>query len=424
MFRFAAAVAVAVLGVAGLTATAQRKVEARRATGFIAASAWPYFPGSVLPVRIDGLPAPYHLSLVGEGTLRDGGVYAVGDGAPPGTATLVAGNAHGLASRSLRIGAPPQPSHDWVAVASYDEGLVVHDARDFSVKGLLAIAGAASDAAFDAQGRVAVADTDGSHLTVATLHPWTVTQVADVPLADELAIDGRTGNVFVTNRDVRGGGALTRVTGDGRASTVATGQTAEGLVIDERRQIVYVANTNDGTVAAVDARTMRVLRRFPVVDRVFSLALSADGNVLYAVSNQSAGSPFGAAGSVVAVSLAGKKPRVVARSANLTFPIGLAFDRHDGKLLVTDESDDVIDVLSAKTLHELQPAIPTCHTPWKPLLDERTGRLYVPCARADSVDVFDVRTLRRVAGAPFKTGGYPLAVSVWHARPAANRPPQ
>jgi DNA-binding beta-propeller fold protein YncE len=41
------------------------------------------------------------------------------------------------------------------------------------------------------------------------------------------------------------------------------------------------------------------------------------------------------------------------------------------------------------------------------------GRLFVPCANADKVDVFDLRTLRRVNGAPFSTGGYPLSVAFW-----------
>src|SRR5262249_25698853 len=161
------------------------------------------------------------------------------------------------------------------------------------------------------------------------------------------------------------------------------------------------------TVAAVDARSMRVTRTFRAVDRVFSLELSRDGRVLYAVSNQSSSSPFGAPGSVVAIAL-DRKPRTIARSANLTFPIGVAWDRGTATLFVTDESDDAIDVLDAKTLRQRQAPIATCRTPWKPFFDERTQKLYVPCARADRVDVLDARTLRRVPGAPFETGGYPL----------------
>lgn len=421
MYRFAVPAVLALLGIAAFTATAERPVRVHRAAGQIAASAWPYLPGSVLAIRVDGFPVPYHVALVGQGSLSDAGTYALSDAAKPGTATLVAGNAQGIASRSLQIGTPPAPDHDTIAVASYDDGLVFHSPGTFSVLGILAISGAPGDAAFDPRGRIAVADTQGDTLTVAALSPWSVTRVSNVPLGDELAIDTRSSDVFVTNRDVGGAGALTRVTPDGNVTTVKTGETAEGLAIDETRRLVYVANTNDGTVAVVNSRTMRVLRRFRAVDRVFSLALSADGKVLYAVSNQSTGSPFGAPGAVVSFAVGTGRPHVLARSASLTFPIGVALDPKTRTLFVTDESLDAVDILDAKTLRDRREPVATCRTPWKPFLDESTQLLYVPCARADRVDVLDARTLRRVAGAPFRTGGYPLAVTVWHGATAANR---
>ncbi len=377
------------MGIAAFTATAQRPVRMHRAAGQIAASAWPYLPGSVLAIRVDGFPVPYHVSLVGEGSVSDAGTYALNDAAKPGVATLVAGNALGIASHNVRIGAPPTADRDAIAVASYDDGLVFHDAGNFSVLGILAIAGAPGDAAFDARGRVAVADTQGDALTVAGLNPWNVTRVANVPLGDELAIDLRSSDIFVTNRDVGGSGGLTRVTPGGKVTTVQTGETAEGLAIDETRHLVYVANANDGTVAVVDSRSMRVVRRFGAVDRVFSLALSSDGKVLYAVSNQSTGSPFGAPGSVVAFAVGTNRPHEIARSPSLTFPIGIALDSKTQTLFVTDESADAVDVLNARTLRERGPPVATCRTPWKPFLDERTHRLYVPCARADRVDVLD-----------------------------------
>jgi DNA-binding beta-propeller fold protein YncE len=421
VYRFAALAALALLGITAFTAMAERPARMLRAAGQIAASAWPYLPGSILAIRVDGFPVPYHIALVGQGSLSDTGTYALSDAATPGTATLVAGNAQGIASRSLHIGAPPTADHDVIAVAAYDDGLVFHKPVSFSVLGVLAISGAAGDAAFDPRGRVAVADTQGDALTVAALSPWSVTRVANVPLGDELAIDSRSSDVFVTNRDVGGSGALTRVTPNGNVSTVRTGETAEGVAIDEARHLVYVANANDGTVAVVDSRTMRLVRRFRAVDRVFSLALSADRKVLYAVSNQSTGSPFGAPGSVVALAVGTNRPHEIARSASLTFPIGIALEPKTQTLFVTDESADVVDVLDAKTLRERRAPIATCRTPWKPFLDERTQQLYVPCARDDRVDVLDARTLHRAAGAPFRTGGYPLAVTVWHAASAANR---
>lgn len=411
------------LAIFGLAATAQQNTQPQRAVGQITASAWPYFPGSIIPVRVDGFPVPYHVALVGPGTLLAGGLYAVPGNAQPGIATLIAGSAYGLAERDVSIRPPPPDNRALIAVVSYDEGVIFHDAVTFAVIGLLGTGGTPSDAAIDLHGRLAATDTQGVTVTIATISPWSVAHVSGVPYGDEVAIDNTTHAIFVTNRDVQGRGALTRVDENGTTARAITGQTAEGLAIDERRQLVYVANVNDGTVAVVDARSMRVVSRFPAVARVFSLALSPDGKRLYAISNQSAGSPFAAPGSVVAIAL-GQRARVVARSANLTFPIGAALDSAGTTLYVTDESLDRVDVLDARTLRPRRPPVPTCRTPWKPSLDPLDERLYVPCARADTVDVFDVRGMRRVSGAPFRTGGYPLAVTVWHPQAGTNHSSQ
>ncbi len=389
---------------------------AHRATGTIAAAPWPYLPGSVLPVRVNGFPAPYLSVLLGPGRLLPGGSYEIPQRVAKGSALLVAGNAAGLAATSVRITTPPPPRRSLLVVASYDDGLIFHDAVDFSVRGVLATGGAPSDAVADPSGTIAVTDTQGSILTLATVSPWSVARVDGVMLGDEVAIDRTTQAVFVTDRDWKGSGALTRVSKDGSVTRVATGATAEGLAIDEARQLVYVANANDGTVTSVNARSMQVIRRFPAISRIFSLALSADGTRLYGVSNQSAGSPFGAAGAVVAIAVDASQPRVVARSGNLEFPLGVALDVNTQTLFVTEEGLGQIDVLDAQTLRPRRAALPTCMTPWKPLLDPASGRLYVPCAGADAIDVFDARALRRVPHAPFPTGSYPLAVAIWHPK--------
>lgn len=402
-----------------LVAGVARAPQIHLATGRIAATAWPYLPGSIIPLRVDGFEAPYHAVLLGPGRLLPGGVYQIPAAAVAGSALLVAGNTAGLAALNLHIGRPPAADRSLLAVVSYDDGIVFHDADNFSVTGVLATGGAPSDADIDRSGRLAATDTEGSALTLATLSPWSVSRVDGVPLGDEVAIDERTSATFVTNRDTGGKGALTRVTPDGRVTRVVTGETAEGLVIDERRQIVYVANVNDGTVAAVDASSMRILRRFRVVARVFSLALSADGNRLYGISNQSAGSPFAAPGSAVVMALNAKIPHLLARSAELTFPIGAALDESTETLFVTDEELNLVDVLDARTLRAKHAPLLSCRTPWQPGFDEAEHRLYIPCAGSNQVDVFDTRTLRRVPRAPFATGSYPLAVAVWHPAQSA-----
>src|SRR6185312_5744513 len=172
-----------------------------------------------------------------------------------------------------------------------------------------------------------------------------------------------------------------------------------------------VANVNDGTISIVNADTMVEERRFKAVARVFCLALSPDGTRLYATSNQGVTTPFAAPGSAVAFDVR-STPRIVARSATLAFPIGIAVSDDAKTVFVTDEHDNSVDVLDAKTLAPRRAPLATCRTPWKPHIDD--GRLYVPCARDGRVDVFDVASGKRVRGAPFQTGGYPLAVAVWH----------
>ncbi|HYL26955.1 MAG TPA: hypothetical protein VEW74_03910, partial [Candidatus Nitrosotalea sp.] len=85
-------------------------------------------------------------------------------------------------------------------------------------------------------------------------------------------------------------------------------------------------------------------------------------------------------------------------------------------LYVTDEALDDVYVLDARTLRPKRAPLRTCAIPWKPSLDPLAGRLYIPCAGANAVDVFDSGSLRRIHGAPFATGSYPLAVGIWHPK--------
>jgi DNA-binding beta-propeller fold protein YncE len=182
------------------------------------------------------------------------------------------------------------------------------------------------------------------------------------------------------------------------------------LAIDESRGLVYVGNVNDDSVAVVDERSMRVLRKIRSVPRTFGIALDEQAQRLFVVSNTSP-SMKERAGYVAAIDLKRPVPRIVTRSARMVFPLGAALDDKLGRLFVTDEVKNAVYVLSAKTLATVHAPLQTCATPWRPRI--AAGRLYVPCADSDKVDVFDARTLRRVAGAPFSSGGFPLSVALW-----------
>ncbi len=363
-------------------------------------------PGSRFSGRLSSGAMPDRLAAIGSGIIENG-AYVVPPGAPPGSATVIAANASSLAVLTLQIVAPPRAPV--LAVASYQNGITFHDPRTFASLGTLATAGHPSDVTA-AGGEIAATDTDGSVMTAVRLAPWSVREISGVLLGDELAADPPLHAIFVTERELNATGGLARVVG-GSVATVVTGATAEGIAIDLRLQRVYVADVNDDDVAIVDARRMRVVGRIAHIPRAFSLALSPDGHRLYAVSNQSENTFLAARGRVTEIALDLGRPRVVARSSALEFPVGIAVGML-GRIFVTDEQADVVNVLDARTLRAVHAPVPTCRTPWAPTLDARTRRLYIPCAGSNEVDVIDARTLQRVRGAPFQTGGYPLAVSV------------
>ncbi len=371
----------------------------------------PYVAGSAIPIVLDGMPGSHAISLLGAGDVRND-VFVMSSSAQDAAPTLIAAGPAALAMHTFTVASPPDPGRPFIAVASYDDGIVFHDALPpFSPRSVLGVGGAPSDVAIDASsGTLAAGATNGATFVTATLQPWHTRTTSGIPFVDEVAIDPRTHAVYATNRDVNGAGALTRIAADGTVTRRILGLTAEGLAIDPQRQRIYIANVNDGTISIVNATTMVELSRFHAVDRVFSLALSQDGMHLYATSNQSTSSPFAHAGSAVAFDVGSGDPHEIAQSEPLAFPIGIALDESHHRVFVTDERDDIIDVLSPdlRTIAVLH----TCRTPWQPTIDGNS--LFVPCARDDQIDVFDLHTLHRAAGAPFSTGGYPLAVAVWH----------
>jgi DNA-binding beta-propeller fold protein YncE len=407
--RRALVAAVLALSCAG-AAPAHRADE--RAVGTFQGPRVPYLPGSVIPLQVNGMNGAYHVSLLGPGTI-EGDAYRVPNDVSASSALLVASDSHTLAAHVFAFTQPPPEHTPFMAVACYDDGIVLQDpSPPYRVRAVLAVGGSPGDVAVDPSGLLASGQTDGETATIVKLTDWNVESVPGVLLTDELAFDERTHALYATDRDVNGAGALTRVTARGDVTRRVLGQTAEGLAIDASRRRVYVANVNDGTISIVDSGSMVELDRWSAVDRVFSLALTPDGSRLYAVSNQSLTSPFAHQGEVVAFDVRARRPHVVARSAGLAFPVAAAIDARRDRLFVTDELRNAVYVLDGRTLRPVRAPLATCNTPWKPLVDD--GRLYVPCARSNQIDVFDLATLRRAQGAPFQTGGYPLSIAVWH----------
>jgi DNA-binding beta-propeller fold protein YncE len=360
-------------------------------------------PNSRFPLNVEGATSEVHFALVGPGRM-DGDTYvAPGALATPAAATIVAA-ARG-ASGNVEIALAPWPhERDVFAVASYDDGIALHRAADGALLGVLALDGGVADVAQLGDAIVAPSTTEATLWTV-DLRTGVPVAVADVPTGNEVA--GFRGDAYVTNRDIDGDGALTRVHA-GSVRRIRTGATAEGLAIDTARAIAYVANVNDPSIAEVDLTALQLVRRLPAPERAFSVALDAPGGRLYVVSNvpRSAAHP---GGTVETVELA--SARIGAHSAPFRFPLGIVLDAPARRLFVTDEADGTVAVLDAGTLRPLRRPLRACAIAWRPAIDRALGRLYVPCAGKSVLAAFDLRTLRPLPGSPFPTGGYPLAVS-------------
>lgn len=400
---------VAAAAAALLLGTAPNRHPAALGSFKIDISGGPFIAGSRLRIGSTGVTGTVAYSVLGPGRI-EGSDFIAPTLSHSQTVTII-GTAHGaIAMKNVRIVPPPAPNAPLLAVATYRDGIALHDPRSFKLLGYVPIGGAPGDVAFGRDGTIYAPGTDSDAVTAIARTPWNLRMTRGVVLGNEIAVDAATGNIFVSDRDAGGYGALTRITPAGQVLRVKTGLTAEGLAIDPARAIVYVGNVNDNTVAAVDARTMRVTRTIKSVERTFGLALDTGNRRLFAVSNTSPSMPS-RGGFVAAIDLTSTAPHIVMRSARMVFPVGADVDTKSARLFVTDEAKNAVYVLSTRTLRQVHKPLGTCRTPWRPRV--AGGRLYVPCASADRVDVFDLRTLRRVPGAPFATGGFPLSVALW-----------
>jgi YVTN family beta-propeller protein len=399
---------IAAMAMLALIASAPHRLPRSTGTFKIDVPSGPLIGGSRLSVSASGVEGRVAFSVLGPGEIESGSFVA--PMVTRKTTTTLIGSTHGaIALKTLEIVPAPPPDVPLLAVATYRNGIALHDPRTFRLIGYVPIGGAPGDVAFNRTGAIIAADTDGDTLATISRTPWGLSATHGVVLGNEVAVDRATGDIYVSDRDAGGYGALTRISTNGTVSRVKTGDTAEGLAIDSERHRIYVGNVNDNSVAVVDAHSLRVLQKIPSVERTFGIALDVKTQRLFVVSNTSPSMPS-RAGYVAAIDLKRRSPRIVLRSARMVFPIGAAFDARSGRVFVTDEAKNTVYVLSGKNLRAVHAPLATCDTPWRPLVT--AGRLYVPCANADKVDVFNLHTLKRVAGAPFSTGGFPLSVAL------------
>ncbi len=155
---------------------------------------------------------------------------------------------------------------------------------------------------------------DIRRVPVGALHLW------------DLALNQVTGEVFVTRleqNDVFHSGAVLP-----DSSTIAVGKMPCAVLVDGRRNKMYVANYKDNSVAVVDTGRSLTLTTIAVGARPQAIALDEEANLLYVANTQ---------GSSISV-IDGERLKVIATLPTGKNPYALAVDPQNGGLYAADFS--------------------------------------------------------------------------------------
>jgi len=267
-------------------------------------------------------------------------------------------------------------------------------ARAWAVLGLVLLAAGVG---------AAVAHSTGNGAVLAT--------VTIGPNPRQVAVDGLTGRAFVIGPGLAGQGTAAVGTVsvlDTRTNrllhTIAVGGNPSTLVIDTRRQRVFVGDTGDGTVRMLDARSGVVVRTLTVGPPVGSMAVDERTARLF-VPNPGAGTVSvvdTSSGATVATVTLGNQPQQA------------VVDEQTGRVFVTN-GDGHVSVLDAHS-GALQPQGAAKLGPTRLDIEmtiavsQRTGRVFVADPVGGTVSMLDGRSGVRVR--TIAVGTYPTALAV------------
>jgi YVTN family beta-propeller protein len=242
------------------------------------------------------------------------------------------------------------------------------------------------------------------HLTAAALPSGAAQRIIAVqPHPRAVALDGRTGHVFVTSRGIVGfpGSVSVLAAGDGTVlRTVPVGLSPGVVAVDERTGRAFVANGGDvsnghaASVSVLDTASGAVLRATPLIHGSYPSAIAVDA----------------VAGRVFVADLAGGRGAVTvldarsgallrtlvldARSGALlrTLVLGgsvqpVALDARGGRAIVvtSDDRAHLLDARSGRVLH----SVAVGHGASAVALDSRTGHAFVANQDDNTVSMLD-----------------------------------
>jgi DNA-binding beta-propeller fold protein YncE len=384
-------------------------------------------------VRIVGGTTPpegVRWQAFGAGSIDATGLYRAP--ASPGNAASIVATIEGSAggARVSVVGPPPQGAVHAVVACFADGSLDIRGTHDEPVFGRLAIGDAAGGAAIDERSTFAVA-TSGEQLVAVDLATMTTRTSAPLPgarLGEVVLLDGGA-FAAATNEsaDIGGQGvAVFRIRSNAAPQLVSTapaGETPEGIAVDSDGRTMYVAAVNSNSVTRIvlsgDGHT-RKTGYARTNTRPFGLAVDERDHLLLVADNDTPTlSGAQSRPGLEAFSLPSLQRHGLPRSTGSpdALPLGVAVDESAGRLFVTNEGDDDVAVFALPSLRR-EATLRVGRTPWLPSVDTRLHVLYVPNARDDTLDIFDTRTLGRVAR-DVSTCAYPVGVAV-NASPPTN----
>jgi len=379
-----------------------------------------------LQARIVGLSkAPtIRWTLHGPGSIdADGDTIAYA--APRSPVTAIIGAAAATLGTAVTVrSVPPPPSRTpLLLVACYDRGEVDVRAGDDGARiGETTVAEQAGSVALEPQRRIAVVTARDriAALDLTTMHAKLSPPVSGALFSQVVALAG--GYFAVTDANANNGQVGIRLYRIDRAGFptpsggLVAGETPEGIVAERGGHAFVVSNINGNSILrfTFDGRgSARLASMRKTAARPFGMAIDERHRLLFVADNDtpalSGSSSRPGLETFALPGLQRRRPAVATGTPN-ALPLGVAVDEPDELLFVTNEGDATVAVYRLPRVRRIG-TLRTGLTPWMPSVDASRRRLYVPSARSDAVDVFD---LRRLNSPPrvLSTCSYPTGVAV------------